>query len=66
MPNPNGRQGSPPEGGVSQLARSHPIFGRVTAGMHAVEAIPPRDRARNPSAPAGDAIARITIEEVAP
>jgi cyclophilin family peptidyl-prolyl cis-trans isomerase len=65
-PNTNGSQWYITYGDVSQLDGSYTIFGRVIEGMDVVEAITPRDPSRNPNAPAGDAIARITIEEIAP
>jgi len=65
-PNTNGSQWYITYGDVSQLDGSYTIFGRVIEGMDVVEAITPRDPSRNPNAPAGDVIARITIEEIAP
>ncbi len=65
-PNTNGSQWYITFGDVSQLDGSYTIFGRVIEGMKVVEAITPRDPSRNPNAPAGDAMARITIEEIAP
>ena len=65
-PNTNGSQWYITYGDVSQLDGSYTIFGRVTEGMDVVEAITPRDPSRDPGAPAGDAIARITIEEIVP
>jgi len=65
-PNTNGSQWYITYGDVSQLDGSYTIFGRVIEGMDVVEAITPRDPSRTPNAPAGDAIARITIEEIAP
>ena len=65
-PNTNGSQWYITYGDVSQLDGSYTIFGKVIEGMDVVEAITPRDPSRNPSAPAGDTILRITIEEVLP
>jgi cyclophilin family peptidyl-prolyl cis-trans isomerase len=62
-PNTNGSQWYITYGDVSQLDGSYTIFGRVSDGMDVVEAITPRDPSRNPSAPAGDVIQSITIEE---
>ncbi len=64
--NTNGSQWYITYGDVSQLDGSYTIFGRVIEGMDVVEAITPRDPSRNSTAPAGDAIARITIEEIQP
>jgi cyclophilin family peptidyl-prolyl cis-trans isomerase len=65
-PNTNGSQWYITYGDVSQLDGSYTIFGRVIEGMEVVEAITPRDPSREPGAPAGDTIARITIEEILP
>jgi len=65
-PNTNGSQWYITYGDVSQLDGSYTIFGRVIEGMDVVEAITPRDPSRNPTAPAGDAIAHVTIEEIQP
>jgi cyclophilin family peptidyl-prolyl cis-trans isomerase/protein-disulfide isomerase len=63
-PNTNGSQWYITYGDVSQLDGSYTIFGRVTENMNIVEAITPRDPSRQPNAPAGDTITRITIEEI--
>ncbi len=65
-PNTNGSQWYITYGDVSQLDGSYTIFGKVTEGMDVVEKITPRDPSRNPYAPAGDTITRITIEEIQP
>jgi cyclophilin family peptidyl-prolyl cis-trans isomerase len=65
-PNTNGSQWYITYGDVSQLDGSYTIFGRVIEGMEVVEGITPRDPSRNPNAPEGDKIARITIEEILP
>jgi len=65
-PNTNGSQWYITYGDVSQLDGSYTIFGKVIEGMDVVERITPRDPSRNPYAPAGDTIARITIEEILP
>ncbi len=62
----NGSQWYITFGDVSQLDGGYTIFGRVIEGMEVVEAITPRDPSRNPSAPAGDAMTTITIEEILP
>ena len=62
----NGSQWYITFGDVSQLDGGYTIFGRVIEGMAVVEAITPRDPSRNPSAPAGDAMTTITIEEILP
>lgn len=62
-PDTNGSQWYITYGDVSQLDGDYSIFGRVIEGMEVVEAITPRDPAVNPSAPAGDVIESITIEE---
>jgi cyclophilin family peptidyl-prolyl cis-trans isomerase len=65
-PNTNGSQWYITYGDVSQLDGSYTIFGKVTEGMEVVEGITPRDPSRNPYAPEGDTITRITIEEILP
>lgn len=65
-PNTNGSQWYITYGDVSQLDGSYTIFGKVTEGMSVVEGITPRDPSRNPGAPAGDTMVRITIEEILP
>lgn len=65
-PNTNGSQWYITYGDVSQLDGSYSIFGRVIEGMEIVENITPRDPSRNPNAPEGDKIAKITIEEILP
>ncbi len=65
-PDTNGSQWYITYGVGSQLDGSYTIFGKVIEGMDVVEAITPRDPSRNPTAPAGDAIAHITIEEIQP
>lgn len=65
-PDTNGSQWYITYGDVSQLDGGYTIFGRVIEGMDVVEAIAPRDPSRNPSAPAGDAMKTITIEEILP
>ena len=65
-PNTNGSQWYITYGDVSQLDGGYTIFGRVIEGMDVVEQITPRDPSRNPNAPEGDTIARITIEEILP
>jgi cyclophilin family peptidyl-prolyl cis-trans isomerase len=65
-PDTNGSQWYITYGDVSQLDGSYTIFGRVIEGMDVVEAITPRDPSRTPNAPAGDAMTRITIEEILP
>lgn len=65
-PNTNGSQWYITYGDVSQLDGSYTIFGKVSEGMDVVEKITPRDPSRNPYAPAGDTITRITIEEIQP
>ncbi len=65
-PNTNGSQWYITYGDVSQLDGSYTIFGRVIEGMDVVERITPRDPSRNPYAPEGDTIVRISIEEILP
>ncbi len=62
-PDTNGSQWYVTLGDVSQLDGSYTIFGRVIEGFEVVEAITPRDPQRDPSAPTGDIISRITIEQ---
>ena len=50
-------------GAAPNLDGGYTIFGEVTEGMDVVDAITPRDPSKNPSAPAGDTITSITIEE---
>lgn len=62
-PDTNGSQWYVTLGDVSQLDGGYTIFGRVTEGMDVVEAITPRDPQRDPSAPPGDVISSITIQQ---
>jgi cyclophilin family peptidyl-prolyl cis-trans isomerase len=63
-PNTNGSQWYITLADAAFLDGSYTIFGRVTEGLDKVKKITPRDPSRNPNAPAGDRITRITIEEV--
>ncbi|HEY8490554.1 MAG TPA: peptidylprolyl isomerase [Dehalococcoidia bacterium] len=45
------------------LDGTYTVFGQVVEGMDVVRSITPRDPQRNPSAPEGDRIRTITIEE---
>ena len=65
-PNTNGSQWYITYGDVSQLDGGYTIFGKVTEGMDVVENITPRDPSRDPSAPEGDLIKTISIEEILP
>ncbi len=47
----------------TSLNGSYTIFGRVTSGMDAAQALTPRDPQQNPNAPPGDKITTITIDE---
>lgn len=60
-PNTNGSQWYITLADAHFLDGSYTIFGRVIEGMDAVHSITPRDPQRNPNAPAGDRIERITI-----
>jgi cyclophilin family peptidyl-prolyl cis-trans isomerase len=46
-----------------ELESGFTVFGRVTQGMDALEAITPRNPQENPGAPPGDVITTVTIEE---
>lgn len=63
QPNSNGSQFFITYAAQPSLNGGYTIFGRVTAGMAAVQALTPRDPATNPNAPPGDAITTITIDE---
>jgi cyclophilin family peptidyl-prolyl cis-trans isomerase len=63
-PNTNGSQWYITLADARQLDGSYTIFGRVTEGLDVVRQITPRDPSRNPNAPPGDRITRITIEKV--
>jgi cyclophilin family peptidyl-prolyl cis-trans isomerase len=63
-PDTNGSQWYITLADASFLDGSYTIFGRVTEGLASVKQITPRDPQRQPNAPAGDRITRITIEEV--
>ncbi|MCA9928757.1 MAG: peptidylprolyl isomerase [Anaerolineales bacterium] len=62
-PDTNGSQWYITLGDVSQLDGGYTIFGRVTDGLDVVEGLTPRDPSADPTAPAGDRIVTITIEE---
>lgn len=59
----NGSQWYVTLGDVSQLDGGYTIFGQVSEGLEAVQAITPRDPSVDPEAPKGDIIVSITIEE---
>jgi cyclophilin family peptidyl-prolyl cis-trans isomerase len=63
-PNTNGSQWYITLDNVRHLDGSYTIFGRVIEGLDVVKKISPRDPSRNPNAPPGDRITRITIEKV--
>ena len=46
-----------------QLDGNYTIFGRVIEGMELIDGLTPRDPSEDPTAPAGDQIIAITIEE---
>ncbi|MEM9773778.1 MAG: peptidylprolyl isomerase [Chloroflexota bacterium] len=62
-PDTNGSQWYITLGNAANLDGSYTIFGQVTEGMDVVQGISPRDPARDPSAPEGDMIESIVIEE---
>ncbi len=62
-PDTNGSQWYITLGDAAQLDGAYTIFGRVVSGIESVQAITPRDPARDPNAPAGDVIESITISE---
>lgn len=62
-PDRNGSQWYVTLADVSQLDGSYTIFGQITDGLDVVQAITPRDPQTDPTAPAGDMIESITIEE---
>ncbi|HEX6383623.1 MAG TPA: peptidylprolyl isomerase [Anaerolineae bacterium] len=62
-PDTNGSQWYITLADVQQLDGSYTIFGRVIKGMDVVQGLTPRDPAQNPTAPPGDKIVSITIEE---
>lgn len=62
-PNSAGSQWFITYGDTPNLDGSYTIFGEVIEGMDVVDCITPRDPSRNPSAPPGDKIISITIEE---
>ena len=67
------RSASPDSGGSQffiayapqpSLNGQYTVFGQVTEGMDVVDCLAARDPSRNPSAPAGDAIIGIEIQEL--
>lgn len=62
-PNSAGSQWFITYGDTPNLDGAYTIFGEVIEGMDVVDCITPRDPSRNPSAPPGDKIISITIEE---
>lgn len=62
-PDENGSQWYITLGDVSQLDGSYTIFGQVVDGLDVVQAISPRDTSTDPTAPPGDKIVSVTIEE---
>lgn len=62
-PNQNGSQWYITLDNVSQLDGSYTIFGRISDGLDVVQALAPRDPSVDPSAPPGDEIVSVTIEE---
>jgi peptidylprolyl isomerase len=62
-PNSAGSQWFITYGATPNLDGQYTIFGEVTEGMDVVDCITARDPSRNPSAPPGDKIISITIEE---
>ena len=62
-PDTNGSQWYVTLGDVSRLDGGYTIFGQVVSGLDVVQAITPRDPARDPQAPPGDRIKTVTIEE---
>ncbi|MEZ4645761.1 MAG: peptidylprolyl isomerase [Chloroflexota bacterium] len=65
-PDTNGSQWYITLADASQLDGSYTLFGRVIEGMDVVQAITPRDPSTDPTAPTGDLIRQITIEEIEP
>lgn len=62
-PDTNGSQWYITLGDAASLDGSYTIFGRVVEGLDAVQAVTPRDPARDPNAAPGDLIESITIDE---
>jgi peptidylprolyl isomerase len=63
QPNSNGSQFFITYAPQPTLNGGYTIFGRVTAGMAAVQALTPRNPQTDPNAPPGDGIKTITIDE---
>ena len=62
-PDTNGSQFFITYAAQPSLDGKYTIFGRVTGGMAAAQALTPRDPQTNPQAPPGDQITAITIDE---
>jgi cyclophilin family peptidyl-prolyl cis-trans isomerase len=63
QPNSNGSQFFITYAAQPSLNGGYTIFGHVTSGMAAVQALTPRDPSTSPNAPPGDKITTITIDE---
>ena len=64
MPNTTGSQFFITYAPTPQLDELFTVFGEVTEGMDAIEGLTPRDPQVNPSAPPGDVIESIRVEEI--
>ena len=63
-PNTNGSQFFFTYDALPDLNGNYTIFGRVIQGMDVLESLTPRDPQQDPSAPPGDRIQSITVEEL--